>query len=331
MIRFLTIVFFFLVHIGHAQHVFVVDASGKGDSKTIQGALNMAAARDGQITIKVRKGIYREKIYVEKANLTIEGEDSSNTIIMASIARDEWRCQIKDDWGVATVNVGASDLTLKNLTIVNNYGFEHLEDRNVICANDSGVVKKIARNGHQMALRVTNNATRLRALRCHFKSFGGDTVSPWEVNNGMWYFKDCIMDGAVDLYCPRGWAWAENCLFIVYSGTAAIWHDGSVNQDSKTVLKNCRFNGYDQFLLGRYHKDAQFYLIDCHFPANMKDRAIYNVPGNTLKWGHRVFYIDCTKDGAAYAWYQNNLPKDIHKEMIDPAWVFGTKWDPLKN
>ena len=33
---------------------------------------------------------------------------------------------------------------------------------------------------------------------------GGDTVSPWEINNGMWYFKDCVMEGGFDFYCPRG-------------------------------------------------------------------------------------------------------------------------------
>jgi pectinesterase len=58
---------------------------------------------------------------------------------------------------------------------------------------------------------------------------------------------------------------AENCEFIAHGGTAAIWHDGSCYEDSKTVLKNCRFSGYDNFLLGRYHRDAQFYLVDCTF------------------------------------------------------------------
>jgi pectinesterase len=70
-----------------------------------------------------------------------------------------------------------------------------------------------------MALRAMN-CTRLKAVNCHFRSLAGDTVSPWETENGMWYFKDCVMEGGVDFYCPRGWAWAENCEFITHGGPA---------------------------------------------------------------------------------------------------------------
>lgn len=332
MIRFLSILYILLPVALFAQRKLIVDQGGKGDAASIQGALNMIKSSEKNIVILIKKGTYTEKLYIEKPGVTLEGEDMASTIITASISRDEWRCTMKDDWGVATVNVGASDFTLKNLTIVNSYGYDHKKDTSIVCPNDSGNLKRIPANGHQMAVRVMNMATRMKAINCHFKSLGGDTVSPWEVTDGMWYFKDCVMEGAVDLYCPRGWAWAENCLFIAHSGTAILWHDGSGNKDSKTVLKNCRFKGYDNFLLGRYHREAQFYLLDCVFPQNMRDSAIYNVPANKLNWGHRVYYADCRKEGGRpYQWYQNNLPADIQKEMISPNWVFGTRWDPVKN
>ena len=180
-----------------------------------------------------------------------------------------------------------------------------------------------------MALR-TLNATRLKAINCRFRAFGGDTVSPWEVENGMWYFKDCIMEGGVDFYCPRGWAWAENCEFIAHTGTASIWHDGSKHEDSKTILKNCKFKGYDNFLLGRYHRDAQFYLLDCQFANNMRDSAIYRVPtSNIIQWGHRVYYYNCHREGGNdYGWYANNLPVNIKASDITVDWVFKNKWTP---
>jgi pectinesterase len=327
------LVFLLLAGLLQAQRKIIVDPKGKGDARTIQGAINMVTDKtEMPVVIFIRKGVYDEKLYIEKPFITLEGEDRTQTVITASIARDEWRCAINDDWGVATINVGASDLTLKNLTVVNRYGFEQTTERIIDCPADSSGRKKVARNGHQMAVRVTNLATRMKAINCHFKSFGGDTMSPWEVNNGMWYFKDCVMEGAVDLYCPRGWAWAENCTFIAHSGTAIIWHDGSSSPDARSVLKNCRFQGYDRFLLGRYHREAQFYLVDCRFAANMRDAAIYQVPVNQLKWGHRVYYADCFKeDGKDFSWYKNNLPNGLVKSMITPQWVFGTRWDPLKN
>jgi pectinesterase len=178
-----------------------------------------------------------------------------------------------------------------------------------------------------------NNATRLKAVNCSFRSFGGDTVSPWEVNNGMWYFKDCIIEGGVDFYCPRGWAWAENCEFITHNGPAAIWHDGSANESSKTVLINCLFTGYDGFMLGRYHRDAQFFLVNCVFARNMKDTAIYLVPtANKLQWGKRIYYYNCRREGGNdYDWYKNNLPVSINEKDITVHWVFGNRWNPINN
>lgn len=318
-----------------APPVITVAADGSGDYKTLQGALNsLPDNAPVPRTIRIKKGTYREKIYLEKHNIIIEGEDREKTLLVASIARDEWRCGHTDDWGVATLNIGASDITLRNLTITNNYGFDFTE-RTIWCASDTSASKerKLRKDGHQMALRTMNMATRLKAVNCRFRSFGGDTVSPWEVINGMWYFKDCILEGGVDFYCPRGWAWAENCEFISHNGPAAIWHDGSGNADSKTVLVNCRFSGYDGFLLGRYHREAQFYLVDCRFASNMKDAPIYRVPtNNTINWGERIYYYNCHREGGNdFSWYRDNLPAALKPAAITVNWVFGDRWNPEKN
>jgi pectinesterase len=237
-----------------------------------------------------------------------------------------------DDWGVATLNVGASDITLKSLTITNNFGFDYKE-KTIWCASDTSLnkEKKLRKDGHQMALR-TMNCTKLKAINCRFRAFGGDTVSPWEVENGMWYFKDCILEGGVDFYCPRGWAWAENCRFYAHTGPAAIWHDGSKNPDSKTVLKNCSFDGYEGFKLGRYHRDAQFFLIDCHFSENMADSMIYLVPTtNSIQWGKRVYFSNCHREGGDYKWLADNLPTGLKAKDITVAFLFNNKWRPEKD
>jgi pectinesterase len=318
---------------GQLQPPIVVDQTGRGQFTTIQGAINSLpdSSRSPRI-IHIRKGIYLEKIYVEKANLILQGEGLDSTIIKASIAREIWRCGHNDDWGAATVNIGANDITLRNLTVTNGYGFEN-EEREVYCASDTqtGRIRLVRKASHQMALRTHNNATRFRAFSCRFRSYGGDTVSPWYVEGGLWYFQGCIMEGGVDLYCPRGWAWAEDCTFIVHSGTAAIWHDGSVFSDSKSILKNCRFTGPEGFCLGRYHRDAQMYLINCVFGKEMKDTAIYRVQtSNKILWGERIFYSGCRRDeGKPFAWYSDNLPSSLKPSEITIDWVFGGKWNPL--
>ena len=336
------IVFVFALNILFSAFCFsqtkriVVDINGKGDFRSVQGAINSltdssASAR----VIFIKSGIYREKVYIQKHNIVLEGEDRDKTIITQDIARDEWRCDHKDDWGVATLNLDGNDITLKNLTIANDYGYNYKEPRTVVCASDTVSHQKVITNGgHQMALR-SFKTTRLKAINCRFRAYAGDTVSPWNLVDGMFYFKDCLMEGGVDFYCPRGYAWAENCLFYANTGPASIWHDGSGNADYKTVLKNCKFDGFAGFNLGRYHKDAQFYLIDCRFSKNMADKDIYLVPTeNKIIWGRRVYYFNCHRDGGDYAWFNNNLNSADNSPKADDVtveWIFKNKWRPDKD
>ena len=330
-------ILFFTAYQAFSQKKIIVSAKGDGDFKTIQGAIN-SLTDDSKTdrTIFIKNGIYREKIYLEKHHIILEGESKEKTIITNSISRDEWRCLHNEDWGVATLNLDGNDITLKNLSIINSYGADTKNDKTIFCATDTGITRnKVIKPGsHQMALR-TNNTTRLKAINCLFRAFGGDTVSPWNVEFGMFYFKDCDMEGGVDFYCPRGWAYAEGCTFTAKMGDAAIWHDGSKIEDAKTVLVNCTFKGYDGFKLGRYHRDAQFFLIDCVFANNMADKEIYLVPtNNKIQWGKRIYYSNCHRKNGDYAWFKDNLAsfdKKLNSKNITTNWLFGKRWDPVKN
>jgi len=319
---------------GHAEKSsptkIIVDITGKGNFKSIQAAINSLPDSPYEPrTIFIRKGVYSEKIFITKSNIVLEGESETTTVITQDIARDEWRCEHPDDWGAATMNINGSDITLMNLTIENGYGLHTKESRTASCQLDSVNHQKVIRNdGHQMALR-TMLGTRLKAIHCRFIAFGGDTVSPWNVDGGMFYFTDCDMQGGVDFYCPRGWAWAENCRFYANTGPASIWHDGSKDPDSKSVFRNCFFDGYNGFKLGRYHRDAQFFLIDCKFSQAMADTDIYVVPTpNVIQWGRRVYYYNCHRTGGDYAWHANNLPVGISEKDITTLWLFKNKWNP---
>lgn len=317
---------------GYAQKDkdIVVASDGSGDFKTIQDAINsLPDSAKAQRVIFIKKGIYKEKIFIEKNFVTLKGEDVAQTQIIASEARDIFKCSHPDDWGVATINLKGSDIILENLTVLNTYGFNAKGDITISCGADSET-KIVHTTGHQMALR-SFNTTRLIVRNCVLRALGGDTVSPWNVDNGMFYFSGCTMEGGVDFYCPRGWALAENCLFICHSKEASIWHDGSKYKSSKTVLINCTFKGDDGFKLGRYHRDAQFYLINCTFPQNMADTDIYQKmanPPNVIQWGKRVYYYNCHRIGGDYSWHKNNLPDSLGINEITPAWAYDYKWNP---
>ena len=116
----------------------IVASDGTGDYKSIQGAINSLtdSAADPRV-IYIRKGLYNEKVYVEKHNIIFEGEDREGTVITQSIARDEWRCLHNDDWGVATLYIDGNDITLRNLTIINSFGFDWKANRNIKCNTDT--------------------------------------------------------------------------------------------------------------------------------------------------------------------------------------------------
>jgi PelA/Pel-15E family pectate lyase len=320
------------------NRIIVVDAAGGADFKSIQDAINsLPGNATEQRVIYIRNGVYREKIFIDKNFISLVGEDKNKTQLVISLARDIWRCEHPDDWGVATINLRGNDLVLENLSITNSFGFDNInntEGVHVDCPGDSiNHFKTVRRDGHQMALR-SFGTTRLIVRNCILRAYGGDTVSPWNTDNGMFYFKDCLMEGGVDFYCPRGWAYAENCEFVAHGNVAAIWHDGSKVKDSKTVLQHCIFRGDNGFKLGRYHRDAQFYILNCSFAANMADAPVYlnpSNPQNIIQWGERVYYFNSHRQGGDYAWHKNNLEKADgapRVEQINAAWTFAGKWQP---
>lgn len=333
--------------LGRAQTITVA-ANGSGQFRTIQAALNSLDTTSTRMrTIVIRNGTYREKLLIDKSFVRLRGESEAGVVIVQSLPRDVWRCQHPDDYGAATINVRGHDLAFENLTVLNEYGFNATRDTVIACTNESGQTttstqnryalpreqgetpgtKIVRKDGHQFAFRSMPGATRLQFRHCTFRAGGGDTVSPWDVDGGLYYFADCTMEGGVDFYCPRGWAWAENCRFICHNLNAAIWHDGTNHESAKTVLKNCTFEGDPGYKLGRYHRPAQFFLIDCRFDANMADAPIYHVSSSPEPaWGHRVYYQNCHRAGGDYAWHANNLP--IDPRMITLDWAFDGRWKP---
>ncbi len=332
LIVFASLMLLFSAHAVLAQTKIVVAADGSGDFRSIQAAINsLPDSATVQRIIYIRKGIYNEKVSIEKNYITLSGEDMNNTVITCAEGRDIFKCSHPDDWGVATLNLKGSDIDIENLTVLNTYGLT-ARDTTIICPTDTVNRSKPVKKGcHQMALR-SFNTTRLRVINCTFRAYGGDTVSPWNTEDGMFYFKNCTMEGWVDFFCPRGWSLAEDCKFICHSPEAAIWHDGSKHESSKTVLLNCSFTGDDGFKLGRYHRDAQFYLINCTFPENMADADIYQKaanPPNVIQWGKRVYYYNCHRQGGDYEWHKNNFSDTLGYNDINRAWVYDYKWNPV--
>lgn len=318
-----------------AKTRIVVDPSGKGDFRTIQQALQSlpdSAAEDRLIFIK--NGFYREQLSIRKNHITLQGESKTGTVISGSISHLIYTCQHPGDKNSAVMNIDGNDITLRDLTVENTYGHDAADSVFIDCTSaQTGKPEKIkvVKTAHQFTLK-TGTATRLKVINCIVRSYGQDTVSPWS-GTGMYYFKDCTLIGGTDFYCPRGWAYAENCTFIVnVPGAIAIWHDGSKGRDIKSVFRNCYFKGEQHFQLGRYHHEASFYLIDCHFDKNMMDKPIYKAEtAKPMVWESTVYYSNAHTDGPKFNWLKDNLdqaPGAPKAGDINAAWTFNRKWNP---
>ncbi len=317
-----------------AQKITVA-ADGSGNFRSIQDAINsLPDSATKQRIVFIKKGTYREKIFIEKQNILLIGEgcpklggkwtDTEGVKIIYSESREIFRCTAPDDWGSGVMNIRAKDVTLENLIVVNDFGFTAKGDSTFMCDGKAKITRK---DGHQFAIRCMPLTQRLTVKNCNFHSLGGDTVSPWDVDNGTFYFKNCTMEGGVDLYCPRGWAYAEGCYFICHNKNAAIWHDGTDNESAKTVLKNCQFVGDTGYKLGRFHRDAQFYLVNCTFSKDMADAAIYkNNKDTVLKWETRVNYYNCHRTGGDFAWHKNNIDAATASK-INWDWTLKSRWN----
>jgi len=300
-----------------------VAQDGTGDFTTIQAAIDAAPAGLTQpYVIFIKKGTYNEKLYIEKNFITLLGEDRDSTRIVTAELRRIWRETHPSDYGAATINIkdGVTDLTLANLTAVNNFADMYPDVEN--------------NHDHTMTIRGGSGVTRVIIINCNIIATGGDTLSLWNTDGGMFYHLHCFFEGYVDYVCPRGYCYIEDCDFYGHNNNASIWHDGSGGIDHKLVITDSRFDGIKDFALGRYHKDAAFYLLNCTFSANMRDKDIYYVENTVIpQWGKRVYYYNCHKTNGDYPWHKDNLylaSDTLNPEDVTSLWTFKNQWNPEK-
>lgn len=295
----------------------VVDLKGRGDFRSIQAALDSLPPQAlSTRVIVIRAGVYAEKVYITRSRVALVGEDRKKTRIVYAELRKNWRKTHEDDWGAAVINIGdgVTDLVIANLTVHNNYGSLHAD------------------HDHQFAIRSMGSATRLALLSIDAIADGGDTVSLWNTESGMYYFADCYFEGHVDFVCPRGWCYATDSRFFGHNRSASIWHDGSLHEDSKFVIRNSTFDGVPGFALGRNTRDGQFFILDSFFSKNMADLPIYQAPGtSTFRWPVRAYFWNARREAAPLAWLADSLQRakgSPQAEEIDARWTFGGRWDP---
>ena len=298
----------------------------------IQDAIEKAPLKPVRpFKIFIRKGLYQQKVIIDRPNIVLVGEDRDSTCIVLAETEDtrivkEYHGQPVHH-GVVVLQEGADDCVISGLTLYNNYG----------------TVVEPGNTKHQMA--VYGRGTRTIVINSNIWADGNDALSLWAREGGMYYHADLYLRcPGVDFLCPRGWCYATRCR-LYGDGRALIWHDGRNNADQKLVITNSQFDAKRPTPLGRYHHDSQFYIVNCKLSENILDQNIEHAyKGRTAEemakegkkldpcpWGQRTYYYGNRREGGHSGWLKDNLktaPGSPEFHMITALWTFDGKWDP---
>lgn len=254
-----------------AGDTLVVARDGTGHYRTLAAAIERVRVyMDYDVTIFVKKGIYKEKIIVPEQlqNLEIVGEDRDETIITFD---DHANINKMGTFRTYTLKVNGNNLVLRNLTIENN----------------------APQLGQAVALHTEGDCVKF--INCRFLG-NQDTI----YTGGRYarlYFKDCYIEGTTDFIFGPATALFENC--HIHCKRNSYITAASTPKEVKYgyVFKKCRITTAEnvtKMYLGRPWRPYAYTLfMECELDKNICPEGWHN-------WGN----VDNEKT-ARYLEYNN--------------------------
>ncbi len=263
--------------------VYVVDAAGKGDFKTVQAAFDAVPHfRKMETVIFIKNGSYKEKLILptSKTNVTLIGESVKSTIIT------------HDDFASKHNKFGEEMGTTGSTTF---YVFgDNFKAQNITFENSAGPV------GQAVAVRVDGDQVVFE--NCRFLGFQ-DTLYPHGERSRQYYY-NCYIEGTTDFIF--GWSTAvfENCEIHCKKGGSYITAASTTEEtDFGFVFLNCRFtaeDGVEGVYLGRpWRPFAQTVIINSKLGAHINPEGWHN--WNKAEAESTSFYAEYNNTGAGSA------------------------------
>ncbi|MBI5689711.1 MAG: pectin esterase [Verrucomicrobia bacterium] len=293
----------------------VVAADGSGKYTSVQDAISAAPARTGRgdprWVIFVKRGTYRERIYVqrERGNILVRGEDAAGTIITfdqhANLPGPDGKPI--GTYRTPTVQIDGDGMIWEDLTLANSAG----------------------RVGQALALRADGD--RLVFRRCRFLGWQ-DTIL---VNRGRHYFEDCYIEGNVDFIFGGATVYFARChVHCLGDGyiTAASTPDGV---EHGLVFADCRITGAEgvKTYLGRpWRNYARTVFLRTDMSAVVR-------PAGWDNWGkaeaeRTTYYAEFASTGeganpsARVKWAKPLAPAEAMRYTVRAVLGGSDGWDP---
>ncbi|KAF8095284.1 hypothetical protein N665_0338s0037 [Sinapis alba] len=306
---------------GNESRVIVVDKNGRGDSDTVQGAVDMVPQNNSQrVKIFILPGMYREKVIVPvtKPYISFIGNQSyvgKTVISWSDKASDRYTNGSEmGTYRTATVTVDSDFFCATTITIHNT------------------VVAEPGEEGKQaVALRLTGDKSMLYKVNIVGSQ---DTLND---ESGSHYFLKCYIEGNIDFIYGNAKSLYRGCYIRSTAksiGAIAAHHRDEENDDSGFSFVNCTIGGTGKVFLGRawghYSRVvySNCYMADVIAPAGWSD---WN---DTTKDSKVLFgEFNCSGRGADRTGrvpWSKGLTQDEAKPFLGMEFISGDEWLRLK-
>lgn len=198
------------------------------DYGSIQEAVD--AAPEGGAVIRIREGVYRELVRVEKRGIRLIGDtkDPGKVRVVFANGNCGGACR-------ATLTVTGDDFFAEGMTAVNDFG-------------GAGAAGAVAISGDRAVLREVRMVGTKGTVRVGTKECGGRA----RCGVSRQYFSGCLVEGTSEMVSGDGRALFAGCeLRSVGGGGAVVAEVGRVVEGAGLVFDHCVLNGVGQVSVGR--------------------------------------------------------------------------------
>ncbi len=257
--------------------MMIVARDGSGDFRSIQEAVDALPERAAETpaVIRIRPGVYREKVVIHRDSVHFIGEDPDNTVVTwSACAKDCYEDGTeKTTFLSATMMTTGRDITVENLTVRNDAGDGRVVGQAVAvyAAGDRGVWRNCRFIAHQDTLycgplRTPDVIQDIGPRHGCAEVF--PLVQDGPLTSSRQFFDRCYIQGDVDFIFGCYRCWFEGCtLYMNERGgfyTAANTHP---NQPFGFVFHRCTLTGEcepGQGFLGRpWRKGCATLFLEC--------------------------------------------------------------------
>mgnify|MGYP001825677602 FL=1 len=234
-----------------------VALDGTGDYSSVQDAIDATKSYPRErITIRIKNGVYREKVVVFAWNtmVSLVGESRMGTIITFDDSFDKINRGRNSTFHTYTMKVRGNDFHAENLTIVNSAGPVGQAVALHVEADRASFVN-VSVTGLQDTLYVAGEG---------FRS----------------YFRDCRIEGSTDFIFGGGTALFENCDIRSVGNSYITAASTGKRQEFGLVFKHCRLTAapdVDEVYLGRpWREHARTVFINSELGSHIVAEGWHN-------------------------------------------------------